>query len=89
MTPTARTFPKAYLTRRYRLSASHRLHSDALSPQQNRATYGKCDNPHGHGTTTSSKLHLAARSTPQPEWSATSPNWMHSHKQISSGASIT
>jgi len=49
MTPTARTFPKAYLTRRYRLSASHRLHSDALSPQQNRATYGKCDNPHGHG----------------------------------------
>jgi 6-pyruvoyltetrahydropterin/6-carboxytetrahydropterin synthase len=49
MTPTARTIPKAYLTRRYRLSASHRLHSDALSPQQNRATYGKCDNPHGHG----------------------------------------
>ena len=31
------------------LSASHRLHSDALSAEQNRAAYGKCNNPHGHG----------------------------------------
>jgi 6-pyruvoyltetrahydropterin/6-carboxytetrahydropterin synthase len=31
------------------LSASHRLHSDALSAEENRATYGKCNNPHGHG----------------------------------------
>ena len=41
--------PKAYLSRRYRLSASHRLHSKAYTPEQNRATYGKCNNPHGHG----------------------------------------
>ncbi|MGP8260426.1 MAG: 6-carboxytetrahydropterin synthase [Acidobacteriaceae bacterium] len=41
--------PKAYLTRRYRLSASHRLHSDAYSEEENRAVYGKCNNPHGHG----------------------------------------
>ena len=41
--------PKAYLTRRYRLSASHRLHTDAYSAEQNRAVYGKCNNPHGHG----------------------------------------
>ena len=40
---------RAYLTRRYVLSASHRLHADALSDEQNRATYGKCNNPHGHG----------------------------------------
>lgn len=40
---------KAYLTRRYRFSASHRLHSDAMSDTENRATYGKCNNPHGHG----------------------------------------
>ena len=40
---------KAYLTRRYRFSASHRLHSDAMSDAENRATYGKCNNPHGHG----------------------------------------
>jgi 6-pyruvoyltetrahydropterin/6-carboxytetrahydropterin synthase len=40
---------KAYFGRRYVLSASHRLHTDALSSEENRATYGKCDNPHGHG----------------------------------------
>lgn len=40
---------KAYFGRRYMLSASHRLHTDALTPEQNRAAYGKCNNPHGHG----------------------------------------
>lgn len=40
---------KAYLTRRYRFAASHRLHSEAMSDQENAATYGKCNNPHGHG----------------------------------------
>ena len=40
---------KARLTRRYRFSASHRLHSDAMSEAENADTYGKCNNPHGHG----------------------------------------
>ena len=40
---------KAYLHRRYRFSASHRLHSDRMSDEENQATYGKCNNPHGHG----------------------------------------
>jgi 6-pyruvoyltetrahydropterin/6-carboxytetrahydropterin synthase len=40
---------EAYFGRRYLLSASHRLHSDALSAEQNRNAYGKCNNPHGHG----------------------------------------
>jgi 6-pyruvoyltetrahydropterin/6-carboxytetrahydropterin synthase len=40
---------KAHLTRRYIFSASHRLHSDDLSEEQNQAIYGKCNNPHGHG----------------------------------------
>jgi len=39
----------AYFGRRYMLSASHRLHADSLSDAENRATYGKCNNPHGHG----------------------------------------
>jgi 6-pyruvoyltetrahydropterin/6-carboxytetrahydropterin synthase len=39
----------AYFGRRYTLSASHRLHTDALSDDENRATFGKCNNPHGHG----------------------------------------
>jgi 6-pyruvoyltetrahydropterin/6-carboxytetrahydropterin synthase len=37
------------VTRRYRFAASHRLHSDAFSEQQNRELYGKCNNPYGHG----------------------------------------
>jgi 6-pyruvoyltetrahydropterin/6-carboxytetrahydropterin synthase len=40
---------KAHLTRRYRFSASHRLHSDAMSDAENASVYGKCNNPHGHG----------------------------------------
>ena len=37
------------LSRRYRFCASHRLDSPGLSEQENRDTYGKCNNPHGHG----------------------------------------
>ena len=40
---------KAHLTRRYRFSASHRLHNQSMSPEENLATYGKCNNPYGHG----------------------------------------
>ena len=37
------------LTRRYKFSASHRLHSAELSETANRELYGKCNNPYGHG----------------------------------------
>jgi 6-pyruvoyltetrahydropterin/6-carboxytetrahydropterin synthase len=37
------------LTSRYRFSASHRLDTPALSPEENRKLYGKCNYPHGHG----------------------------------------
>ena len=40
---------KTHLTRRYLFSASHRLHSAEMSAAENLATYGKCNNPHGHG----------------------------------------
>jgi 6-pyruvoyltetrahydropterin/6-carboxytetrahydropterin synthase len=40
---------KAYFGRRYQLSASHRLHAPELTDEQNRAAFGKCNNPHGHG----------------------------------------
>jgi len=38
-----------YLTRLYRFSASHRLHSPRLSEAENQRIYGKCSNPGGHG----------------------------------------
>ncbi len=40
---------KVVLGRRYRFAASHRLHSERLSEEENRRVYGKCDNPYGHG----------------------------------------
>jgi 6-pyruvoyltetrahydropterin/6-carboxytetrahydropterin synthase len=40
---------KLHLSRRYRFSASHRLHSAQLGEEENRRVYGKCNNPYGHG----------------------------------------
>jgi 6-pyruvoyltetrahydropterin/6-carboxytetrahydropterin synthase len=40
---------EAMITRRYRFCAAHRLHSDHLSAEENCATFGKCNNPNGHG----------------------------------------
>jgi 6-pyruvoyltetrahydropterin/6-carboxytetrahydropterin synthase len=37
------------LSRRYYFSASHRLHSQALTSSENTRVYGKCNNPFGHG----------------------------------------
>lgn len=37
------------VTRRYAFAASHRLHAAALTEEQNRLLYGKCNNPYGHG----------------------------------------
>jgi 6-pyruvoyltetrahydropterin/6-carboxytetrahydropterin synthase len=40
---------KLSLTKLYRFSASHRLHSPGLSENENQRLYGKCNNPYGHG----------------------------------------
>jgi 6-pyruvoyltetrahydropterin/6-carboxytetrahydropterin synthase len=37
------------LTRRYKFSASHRLHGPRFSEAENLRLYGKCSNPRGHG----------------------------------------
>jgi 6-pyruvoyltetrahydropterin/6-carboxytetrahydropterin synthase len=39
----------AAVTRIYRFSASHRLHSDRFSNEENARLFGKCNNPFGHG----------------------------------------
>jgi 6-pyruvoyltetrahydropterin/6-carboxytetrahydropterin synthase len=38
-----------YLTRRATFSASHRLHSAALSDSENARVFGKCNGANGHG----------------------------------------
>ena len=40
---------RAFVTRRMTFSAGHRLHNDALSAEENRRIFGKCNNPNGHG----------------------------------------
>jgi 6-pyruvoyltetrahydropterin/6-carboxytetrahydropterin synthase len=40
---------KIELGRRYRFAASHRLHTDQLSEEDNVRMFGKCANPYGHG----------------------------------------
>lgn len=37
------------LAKRYPFSASHRLHTDQLSDEENARLFGKCNNPYGHG----------------------------------------
>ena len=41
--------PIARVTRRVHFSAGHRLHNPNLSDDENRDTYGLCNNPTGHG----------------------------------------
>jgi len=55
---------KAHLTRRYLFSASHRLHNEALSAEENRATYGKCNNPYGHGHNYSVEVTVSGQVNP-------------------------
>ena len=40
---------KVELGRRYRFAASHRLHTDKFSEEENARIFGKCANPYGHG----------------------------------------
>ncbi|HZI58479.1 MAG TPA: 6-carboxytetrahydropterin synthase [Verrucomicrobiae bacterium] len=55
---------KAYLTRRYWFSASHRLHNEGLSAEENRSVYGKCNNPHGHGHNYAVEVTMGGRVDP-------------------------
>ena len=41
--------PIARVTRRVHFCAGHRLHNPAWDEERNRATYGACSNPNGHG----------------------------------------
>ena len=46
---TATSPAHAILRERFDLAASHRLNVSTLTPEQNRAAFGKCNNPSGHG----------------------------------------
>lgn len=40
---------KVVLAQKFEIAAAHRLHSASLSDAENRAFFGKCNNPAGHG----------------------------------------
>ena len=42
-------YPMTRLSQKFEFSASHRLHEAALTAEENRACFGKCNNPAGHG----------------------------------------
>jgi len=41
--------PQVTVTRRMHFSAAHRVHNPAMSDDENRRTFGKCNNPNWHG----------------------------------------
>ena len=55
---------KAYLSRRYHFSASHRLHTDAFDEAKNRKVFGKCNNPYGHGHNYTVQVTLSGKVDP-------------------------
>lgn len=56
------------IAQQYDFSAAHRLHVPSLSDEENRNTFGKCNNPSGHGH--NYKLEVAARVAVGPDGSA-------------------
>lgn len=57
--------PIVHFSRRYRFSASHRLHAPALTAEQNRDTYGKCNNRFGHGHNYTAEITVAGPVHPE------------------------
>jgi 6-pyruvoyltetrahydropterin/6-carboxytetrahydropterin synthase len=56
--------PVVTMTRLYTFSAAHRLYNPQLSDEENRAIYGKCANPYGHGH--DYRLEITVRGVPNP-----------------------
>ena len=53
--------PMVRLSQKFEFSATHRLHNPALSDEENCRTYGKCNNPHGHGHNYEVQVTLSGR----------------------------
>jgi len=57
----AKELPMVRLSQKFEFSASHRLHNPALAPDANMQTYGKCNNPNGHGHNYEVQVTLAGK----------------------------
>lgn len=56
-----------HLGRRYHFHAAHRLNSPALTPQENRDLFGKCNRPDPHGHTYTVLLTVSSKLDPRTE----------------------
>jgi len=52
------------LTRKIEFSASHLYHNPNLSAEENQRTFGKCNNPHGHGHNYTLEVTIAGEPDP-------------------------
>ena len=59
--------PEYRLGRRYRFNAAHRLHSLALSAQENQRIYGKCNRPEPHGHSYAVEIMVKSKLDPRTE----------------------
>ena len=80
---------KAYLSRRYHFSASHRLNTEAYDSAKNQAVFGKCNNPHGHGHNYTVQVTLSGQVDPATGMVCNLADWTLLRKQIFSIGSIT
>ncbi len=48
-TVNAGALDMVHVSERFEFAASHRLHCPSMSERENRETFGKCNNPRGHG----------------------------------------
>lgn len=59
----ATEYPMVRYSQKFEFSAAHRLHNPELSDEANRQTFGKCNNPFGHGH--NYELQVTLTGTPQ------------------------
>jgi 6-pyruvoyltetrahydropterin/6-carboxytetrahydropterin synthase len=62
--------PLVEVTRAYRFSAAHRLHSPRFSAAENARLYGRCNNPSGHGHTYRLQVTIRGPICPGTGWIA-------------------
>ena len=62
------TTPVIRITSRAHFSAAHRLHAEGRDEAWNRETFGKCNNPHGHGHTYELEVTVEGPIAPETGW---------------------
>jgi 6-pyruvoyltetrahydropterin/6-carboxytetrahydropterin synthase len=60
--------PVIRITSRAHFSAAHRLNAEGRDEAWNRETFGKCNNPHGHGHTYELEVTVEGPIAPETGW---------------------